>query len=546
MQLEIGPLNLNVLKRILQNPRHFDIEKDSPESLSLTTCKELSSPSTKHVEVILPKGLTGSVTSHKFPSRKSFPPTKTKHTNMEESKLVLQKYPTYGTPPRFIPSQALKDDFLNAKDSAIGNLFQHYKLTRSATGNRSPQSECIKKDSTRPETLVTSKKDSPESLSLTTCKQFSSPSTKTSIGDSSKGLTGSITSHKYPSRKSFPPTKTKHTNMEVSKLVLQKYPTYVTPPRSIPSSQALKDDSLNDSTRSETLVTSKKDSPESLSLTTCKQFSSPSTKTSIGDSSRSLTGSVASHKFPSRKSFPPTKTKHTNMEVSKLVLQKYPTYVTPPRSLPSSQALKDDSLNVKDSAIRNLFQPYKIPSTATGYRSPQSECIIKDSERSLTVTPKQRSSSSPQLFKGEPSRSVPIEAPHNLQSPRTSFVAPTQNPEETKLTERVCTKYPAYEYHPRSFPFSHTETSDSLRSLMDPMPVNLYQSNQKFNTEMLSDPSGCLRIPTAINLDQSSWTHSIETFTDSSENVVTPAALNLAQSPLLYSTETFTDTSGNY
>ncbi|GFY68689.1 hypothetical protein TNIN_197041 [Trichonephila inaurata madagascariensis] len=65
----------------------------------------------------------------------------------------------------------------------------------------------------------------------------------------------------------------------------------------------------------------KKDSPEPLSLTTCKQFSSPSTETSIGDSSRSLTGSVASHKFPSRKSFPPTKTKHLNGR-SKLVLQK--------------------------------------------------------------------------------------------------------------------------------------------------------------------------------------------------------------------------------
>ncbi|GFY68784.1 hypothetical protein TNIN_21211 [Trichonephila inaurata madagascariensis] len=178
--------------------------------------------------------------------RKSVPPTKTKHTKIEVSKLVLPKYPTYVTPPRSIPSsQAPKDNFLNVKDSAIRNLLQPYKIPCSATGYRSPQSECIEKDSTRSETLVTSKKDSPESLSLTTCKQFSSSSTETSIGDSSKGLTGSVTTHKFPSRKSFPPTKTRHTKMEASKPVSQKYPTYVTPPRSIPSSQALKDDFIN-------------------------------------------------------------------------------------------------------------------------------------------------------------------------------------------------------------------------------------------------------------------------------------------------------------
>ncbi|GFX99512.1 hypothetical protein TNCV_3039871 [Trichonephila clavipes] len=292
----------------------------------------------------------------------------------------------------------------------------------------------------------------------------------------------------------------------------------------------------------------KKDSPESLSLTTYKQLSTPSSETRIGDSSRSLTGSVTSHKLPSsRKSFPSTTTKHTKREVSKLFLHKYPTYVTPPRSIPSSQALKNDSLRVKYSAIRNLFQPSKIFCSATGYTSPQSECIIKDSERSLEFdTPKQRPSSSPQLFRGEPSRNVTrLEVSQNLQSPRTSCIASTGSPHEIEVVERVCTKYLTHGTHPQSFPSSHIETGDSLRSLMGPMQVNLYQSNQKCSTEMLSDPSGCVRIPTAINIDQSPWIHSIETCTDSTGNVVIPVAIDLAQSPLLYNTETFTDSSGN-
>ncbi|GFU92344.1 hypothetical protein TNCV_443981 [Trichonephila clavipes] len=271
-------------------------------------------------------------------------------------------------------------------------------------------------------------------------------------------------------------------------------------------------------------------------------------KTRIGDSSRSLTGSVTSHKLPSsRKSFPSTTTKHTKREVSKLFLHKYPTYVTPPRSIPSSQALKNDSLRVKYSAIRNLFQPNKIFCSATGYTSPQSECIIKDSERSLEFdTPKQRPSSSPQLFRGEPSRNVTrLEVSQNLQSPRTSCIASTGSPHEIEVVERVCTKYLTHGTHPQSFPSSHIETGDSLRSLMGPMLVNLYQSNQKCSTEMLSDPSGCVRIPTAINIDQSPWIHSIETCTDSTGNVVIPVAIDLAQSPLLYNTETFTDSSGN-
>ncbi|GFS60044.1 hypothetical protein TNIN_268721, partial [Trichonephila inaurata madagascariensis] len=574
-----SPQSECIKKDSTRSMTHVTSKKDSPESLSLTTCKQSSLPSTETRIGYSSKSLTGSVTTHKFPSRKSVPPTKTKHTKIEVSKLVLPKYPTYVTPPRSIPSsQAPKDNFLNVKDSAIRNLLQPYKIPCSATGYRSPQSECIEKDSARSETLVTSKKDSPESLSLTTCKQLSSSSTETSIGDSSKGLTGSVTTHKFPSRKSFPPTKTRHTKMEASKPVSQKYPTYVTPPRSIPSSQALKDDFINvkdsatqspwyykgeiiayssasvrnatpqifeifdgtietsspeiesenfdssesstfsspkpvspcknerdsaaknlfqprershsdsgyrspqsecikkDSTRSLTHVTSKIDSPESLSLTTCKQSSLPSTETRIGYSSKSLTGSVTSHKFPSRKSVPSTKTKHTKIEVSKLVLQKYPTYVTPPRSIPSSQAPKDNFLNVKDSAIRNLFQPYKIPCSATGYRSPQSECIEKDSTRTETLvtskkdspeslsitTCKQFSSSSTETSIGDSSKGLTGSVTTHKFPSRKSFPPTKTRHTKMEASKLVLQKYPTYVTPPRSIPSSQALKDDFL------------------------------------------------------------------------------------
>ncbi|GFX99508.1 hypothetical protein TNCV_3039831 [Trichonephila clavipes] len=254
-----------------------------------------------------------------------------------------------------------------------------------------------------------------------------------------------------------------------------------------------------------------------------------------GDSSKNRKSSVASHKLlASRRSLPSTRTIRSEKEMTKTRSDKYPLHATSSRSFPSTPALKDYPLIIRDSAAKKPFQLRGKSCIDTGYKTPQSECIKKDSTQSLTlVTPKQRTSSSQQLFRGEPSRSITrLEISHNLQSPRASCVSPTQKPEKIEVIERFHAEYPTYKEHPRSFPSSHTEKDDSFRSLTDPMPVNLYQSNQKYNTEMLSDPSGSVRIPRVINLDQSPWIYSNETFTDSPNRVINPSTLNILRSPL--------------
>ncbi|GFR12764.1 hypothetical protein TNCT_467371 [Trichonephila clavata] len=291
---------------------------------------------------------------------------------------------------------------------------------------------------------------------------------------------------------------------------------------------------------------SKNDFPESMSPTTCKKLSS--TKTPKADSSRSRINLFASDKLQSsRRSLPSTTTKHTERKATKIVYNRYPIYVTPPRLIPPSQTLKDGSLSARDSATKNLFPTRKRSCSPTENRSLQTECIKKDSVQSLTlVTPKERSSSPPDLFKGEPSRILSrLDASYNLQSSRRSCTAITRRPPEIEVVGRVYTKYPALGTPPRSISLSHTQKDDSSGSVMDPVPINLFQSHQMYNTEMFSDPSGSVRIPTAITLDQSPRIFSSETSTDSSGSKVIPAAVNLVQSPEIYDTETITDSSAN-
>ncbi|GFR12752.1 hypothetical protein TNCT_467331 [Trichonephila clavata] len=266
------------------------------------------------------------------------------------------------------------------------------------------------------------------------------------------------------------------------------------------------------------------------------------------DSSRSRTSSVALHKVrASGRSYSGSITPCSERKIPKIVYNRYPIYVTPPRSIPSSQAIKDYSSNARDSATKNIFQSRKTSCSATESRPLQAECIKTVSEQSLTlVTPKERSSSPPDLFRGKPSRILSrLDASYNLQSPRGSCTAITRRPPEIEVVGRVYTKYPALGTPPRSISLSHTQKYDSSGSVMDPVPMNLFQSHQMHNTEMISDPSGSVRIPTVITLDQSPRIFSSEISTDCSGRKVIPAAVNLVQSPEIYDTETITDSSAN-
>ncbi|GFY76098.1 hypothetical protein TNIN_295351 [Trichonephila inaurata madagascariensis] len=190
---------------------------------------------------------------------------------------------------------------------------------------------------------------------------------------------------------------------------------------------------------------SQDDSSQSLPLATSKQLYSPSTKTLKGEASRSRTSSVASHKLKSSKrSLPATTTKSSEREEPKMVNTNYPMYVTPPQSIESFQALKDNSLSVRDSTVENLFEPCKRTCSAIGYSSLPSECIKKDSVQSLTLaTPEQRSFSSPQNIRVEPSGNVTTSnESYILQSPRSSCIASIGRPNEVEVLYTVDTKYP--------------------------------------------------------------------------------------------------------
>ncbi|GFQ63890.1 hypothetical protein TNCT_452501 [Trichonephila clavata] len=228
------------------------------------------------------------------------------------------------------------------------------------------------------------------------------------------------------------------------------------------------------------------DSPQSLSLTTFKHFPSPSIKTLKGDSSGRLTSSAVSHKFQSsRRSSPATKTRRSENEASKRVSTKYPVYATPPRSIRPSKELKNDSLNFKNSATKNLFEKHRRSSIATTERSPE------------------------------------IEVP-----------------------SKIDTQYPAYVTPPRSIPSSHIHNDDSSRRLINPVAINLLQSPQMYSTEMISAFSGNVVIPAPINLNLSPRIYSTGTFTHSSRGIVIPPAINLEESPRIYNTETLTHSPG--
>ncbi|GFQ77858.1 hypothetical protein TNCT_310631, partial [Trichonephila clavata] len=183
-----------------------------------------------------------------------------------------------------------------------------------------------------------------------------------------------------------------------------------------------------------------------------------------GNSSRSRNSSVSSHKLQSsRKSFPAAIPINPERKLIKIFYDEYPTHVTPLQSLPYSQTLKEDSLSVKDSTAENILQPYKRSCCETGYASSQSECSKEDSVQSLTLeTPKQRYSSSPELFREEPSRSVcRSKASHNLKSLRRSCTTTTERP-GIEMVGRVFAKYPNYGTYLRTNPSSQALKEDSL------------------------------------------------------------------------------------
>ncbi|GFQ64866.1 hypothetical protein TNCT_497911 [Trichonephila clavata] len=240
-------------ENIASSPSHKITEDDSPQSLSLTTFKHLSSPSIKTLKGDSSGRLTSSVVSHKLQSsRRSSPATKTRRSENEASKRVSTKYPVYATPPRSIrPSKALKNDSLNFKNSATKNLFERHRRSSIATTERSPE-------------------------------------------------------------------------IEVPSKIYTKYPVYVTPPRSICPSKELKNDSLN--------------------------FKNSATKNLFERHRRS---SIA------------TTERSPEIEVPSKIYTKYPVYVTPPRSICPSKELKNDSLNFKNSATKNLFERHRRSSIAT-------------------------------------------------------------------------------------------------------------------------------------------------------------------------------------
>ncbi|GFT75283.1 hypothetical protein TNCV_951011 [Trichonephila clavipes] len=220
-------------------------------------------------------------------------------------------------------------------------------------------------------------------------------------------------------------------------------------------------------------------SSQSLSLAASKQIFSPSTKTLIGDSSRSLTSSVAPHKWnSSRISLPAFTTKHSEREEHNIAYTNYPMYVTPPQALPPFQALKHNSLNVRDLTAENLLELHKSSCISNEYRSLPSECIKKDSVLSLTLaTPEQRSFSSPQNIRVEPSRSVTrSKESYNLQSPGSFCIASTERLPEVEELSIVHTKYPTFGTPPRIIPSSHTRNDESSRRVLKPIPVKIVQS----------------------------------------------------------------------
>ncbi|GFQ73260.1 hypothetical protein TNCT_476831 [Trichonephila clavata] len=287
------------------------------------------------------------------------------------------------------------------------------------------------------------------------------------------------------------------------------------------------------------------DSPQSLSPTTFKHLPSPSIKTLKGDFSGKLTSSAVSHKFQSsRRSSPATKTRRSENEASKRVSTKYPVYATPPRSIRPSKELKNDSLNFKNSATKNLFERHRRSSIATTERSPEIEVPSKIyTKYPVYVTPPRSICPSKEL-KNDSLNFKNSATKNPFERQRRSSIATTERSPEIEVSSKIYTKDPAYVTPPRSIPSSHIHNDDSSRRLINPVAINLFQSPQIYSTEMISAFPGNVVIPAPINLNLSPRIYSTGTFTHSSRGIVIPPAINLEESPRIYNTETITHSPG--
>ncbi|GFX99500.1 hypothetical protein TNCV_3039751 [Trichonephila clavipes] len=277
---------------------------------------------------------------------------------------------------------------------------------------------------------------------------------------------------------------------------------------------------------------SEHDSPQILSLATSKQLYSSSINTLKGDSSRSPTSSVESHKLQSRRSFPSTTTMRCEGKKTKKIFNKYPIYVTPPRRImpKPSKELKDDSLKIKNSASKNLFESGRRSCIATTNRSPIIEVPnIIGVNYPVYVTPPRQIMPFKELK--DDSLKIKNSASKNLfESDRRSCIATTNRSPDIEVPNIISVNYPVYVTPPRR--------------VMNPIPVNLFQSPHMHNTQIIPAFSGNVVIPAPINLNQSSLIYNTATLSHSPERVIISTPVNILQPHVMYITHVPSDSSG--